>query len=163
MIISLIVAASENDVIGKDKKLPWSLPDDMKHFRVLTQGHPVIMGRKTYESIGHALPNRRNIVITRQADFQLPDAEVAPSVDAALKLVGDDSSAEAFVIGGGEIYKQMIEEADRIYMTRVHTTIDGDAFFPTIDSSVWKELSKEEHPKDEKHLFPFSFITYQKI
>lgn len=160
MILSLIVAADENNCIGGGNKLLWHLPDDLKRFKELTRGHPVIMGRKTYESIGHALPERQNIVISRQKNFSAPDVSVVPSLNAAIVEAGD--AEEVFVIGGGEIYQQAIEKANRIYMTRVHSQFDGDVFFPAMDQTAWKETAKIEHLADDKHVYTFTFVTYER-
>ncbi len=160
MLLSLLVAASENNVIGKDNALPWHLPDDLKRFKALTRGKTVIMGRKTYESIGHPLPDRRNIVISRQLESAPEGTELAHSINDAVDLV--KSEAEVFVIGGADIYAQLLPLGKKIYMTRVHATIEGDAFFPEINLKEWKEISNEEHSKDEKHAFSFSFIDYER-
>ncbi len=161
MTISIIVAASDNNVIGNKGKLPWSLAADMKRMKQLTMGHPLIMGRKTHESIGRALPGRRNIVITSQK-VSYPGCEVVPSLEAALAAVKDDPSGEAFIFGGGEIYKQAMDTADRIYLTRVHATVEGDAFFPVIDLAFWKETERVDHPADAQNQFPFSFMTFER-
>ncbi len=161
MIISLIVAADENNLIGGGNKLLWHLPDDMKRFRELTDGHPVIMGRKTYESIGKALPNRRNIIISRQEDYKIAGCDVVDSLDRAYKLIENDPSDEAFVIGGGEIYRQAMDHADRIYLTRVHSEFIGDTFFPELDLRLWVETDRKEHPVDDQHQYSFTFLTYE--
>ena len=163
MVLSLIVAADEHNVIGAGNKLLWSLPDDMKHFRELTRGHPVIMGRKTHESIGRVLPGRRNIVISRRKDLNIEGCDVVDSLDSAIELIKDDPSGEVFVIGGGEIYLQAMEKADRIYLTRVHGAFVGDTSFPKIDDKKWREVSRDEHPEDETHEFALSFLTFEKI
>ena len=161
MILSLIVAADENNVIGGGNRLLWQLPDDMKRFRELTDGHPVIMGRKTYESIGKALRNRRNIIVSRREWRKIPaNCEVVPSLDAALSAVR--SEREAFVIGGGEIYAQAMVRANRIYLTRVHAELVGDTFFPEIDSTLWVETHRKEHPVDDRHVHAFTFLTYER-
>lgn len=161
MIVSIIAAVSENNVIGSKGRLPWSLPADMKRMKTLTMGHPLIMGRKTHESVGRALPGRRNIVVTRM-HTAYPGCEIAVSMEEALAAVKNDPSGEAFVFGGGEIYRQATEVADRIYLTRVRATVDGDAFFPEIDMKKWKEISREDHPADAENEHPFSFITYER-
>ena len=161
MFLSLIVAASEHNVIGKDNKLPWHLPDDLKRFKALTRGHAVIMGRKTFDSIGHALPERTNIVVSRQLEVAPAGCELANSLTDALRIA-KPTSEEVFVIGGGDIYAQAIDLADRIYLTRVHTTIDGDVFFPEIDPKEWMETERTEHPVDEKHQYSCSFITFER-
>ena len=159
-LITLIAAASENNVIGKDNKLIWHLSDDLKHFKDLTKGHVVIMGRKTFESMPKALPNRTNIVITRKTDYIATDAIVVHSLNQALEKTVDDN--QPFIIGGGEIYNIAIKIADRIELTRVHTEIDGDAYFPEINDNIWKEVSREKRLKDEKHNYDFTFIRYDK-
>jgi dihydrofolate reductase len=159
-LITLIAAASENNVIGKDNKLIWHLSDDLKHFKDLTKGHVVIMGRKTFESMPKALPNRTNIIITRKTDYMAKDAIVVNSLNQALeKAVGDN---QPFIIGGGEIYSLGIKIADRIELTRVHTELEGDAYFPEIDHNIWEEVSRERRLKDQKHYYDFSFIRYNK-
>jgi dihydrofolate reductase len=141
-LITLIAAVSENNVIGKDNKLIWYLSDDLKHFKELTKGHAVIMGRKTFESMPKALPNRTNIVITRKTDYVANDAIVVNSLNQALEKAVDDK--QPFIIGGGEIYSLAIKIADRIELTRVHTDLEGDAYFPEIDHSIWEEVSREK-------------------
>ena len=162
MIISLIVAADENNVIGSSNKLLWHLPDDMKHFRELTKGHPVIMGRKTFESIGKPLPNRRNIIISHRKDYKVEGCDVVDSLVRAYELIGNDVSGEAFVIGGGEIYRQAMDRADRIYLTRVHSEFVGDTYFPEVDSRLWVETDRKEHPADVHHAFPLTFLTFER-
>lgn len=162
MLISLVVAASDNNVIGKGNALPWHLPDDMKHFRALTDGHVMIMGRKTFDSIGKALPNRKNIVITRQEIDPAAGCDVVHSLEEALALARSTGAEEAFIIGGGEIYAQALPLADRVYLTRVHTTIDGDAYFPAIDMHQWEKTEKHEHAPDPKHTFAFTFTLLER-
>jgi dihydrofolate reductase len=159
-LITLIAAVSENNVIGKDNKLIWYLSDDLKHFKELTKGHAVIMGRKTFESMPKALPNRTNIVITRKTDYVANDAIVVNSLNQALEKAVDDK--QPFIIGGGEIYSLAIKIADRIELTRVHTDLEGDAYFPEIDHSIWEEVSREKRLKDEKHDYDFTFVRYNK-
>ena len=171
MLLSLIVAASENNVIGKDNTLPWHLPDDLKRFRALTKGHPVIMGRKTFDSIGHPLPDRLNIVVSRHLEVAPVDCVLANSLSDALQRanahqtpivstkVGAD---EIFVIGGSELFALALPFADRLYLTRVHAQIDGDVSLPAIDFSEWSEISREEHPIDPAHAYSFSFIDYER-
>lgn len=163
MILCLIAAADENNVIGNRGDIPWSLPDDQKRFRALTKGKPIIMGRKTFDAIGRVLPDRRNIVVTRANSEPAGHVgyEVASSFDEAIKLVGD--AEEVFVIGGGQIYSEAISRADKIYLTRVHGSFSGDAFFPEIDFKEWREVSREEHSTDEKHAVPFTFIDYERV
>ncbi len=163
MHVSLVVAASENNVIGDANEIPWHLPDDMASFRALTEGKPVIMGRKTNESIGRPLPKRHNIVISRQRDLEIEGCDVVSSLEEALEMAEEESADEACVIGGGQIYKEAIDVADRIYMTRVHATVDGDVFFPEINEEEWEEIDRTEHSKDERHEFAFSIIHYERI
>lgn len=159
--LTLIVAAGENEVIGKDNKLIWHLSDDLKRFKSLTSGHCIIMGRKTFESFGKPLPNRTHIVITRQKKYSVPSGMlVVHSIEEALDATKNDT--QPFIIGGGEIYREAMPYADKIELTRVHEQFDGDTFFPKIDLSVWKETENISHPKDDKHDYSFSFITYQR-
>lgn len=161
MILSIIVATAENNVIGNNNALIWHISADLKHFKQLTTGHAVVMGRKTFESIGKALPNRRNIVISRNPDFRAEGCEVAPGITEALELVtGED---EVFIIGGGTIYREMWEKADRLYITLVHTVVDGDTFIPAIDQSRWKMVNRQDFKAGEKDDFDYSFIDYQRI
>ena len=162
MIISLIVAASENNVIGKDNAIPWHLPDDLKFFRAKTEGRPVIIGRKCYESIGKPLPNRENIIVTRDQTYSAAGCETSSSLEEAIMFAGRSNPDEIFVIGGGEIYRLAMKAANRIYMTRVHATIDGDVTFPAIDPKIWKETERREHPADAKHQHAFAFLTYER-
>ncbi len=166
MIISLIVAADERNAIGKGGTMPWHLPDEWKYFRDTTMGKPVIMGRKTWESIPEArrpLPGRRNIVVTRQEGYDAPGAEVVPGVDEAVRLAST-SSDEVFIIGGGQLYGYGMEIADRLYLTRVHTDIDGaDAFFPDVNFLDWREVSRIEHPTDEKHAYAFTQMVFERL
>ena len=149
---------AENRVIGKENKLIWHLPADLKFFKNLTTGHPIIMGRKTFESIGKPLPNRTNIIITRQADFTAEGCLVAHSLTEAL-MMAQQLDSDIFVIGGAEIYKQAMFLADTIYLTEVHHTFEGDTFFPEIDSILWQETSREEHKADEKNPYDYAFVT----
>ena len=160
-LITIIAAASENNVIGKDNKLIWHLSEDLKHFKELTKGHHVIMGRKTFESMPKALPNRTNVIITRNRNYTADNAIVVQSLDDALKISKKDS--QPFIIGGGEIYKMAMSIADRIELTRVHADFEGDAFFPEIELSEWKEVKIDKRKKDENHNYDFTFIRYDKI
>jgi len=144
-IISLIVALSKNRAIGVENRLPWHLPEDLKRFRALTRGHPVIMGRKTFESIGRLLPERQNVIVTRQADYRVAGADVVHSLEEALRLARADSG-EIFVIGGGEIYRQALQMADRIYLTWVDVDVEGDAFFPEWNTQDFVTVANEVHP-----------------
>ncbi|MCC7030594.1 MAG: dihydrofolate reductase [Chitinophagaceae bacterium] len=162
MHLSIIVAASLNQVIGINNQLPWHLPADLKYFKKLTTGHTILMGRKTYDSIGRPLPNRENVVVTRSKDFQAEGAVIKYSVEEALQYCKDKD--QVFVIGGEEIFKQMMDVVHTIYLTVVHTTIaNGDAFFSAPDSAFWKKTSSEFHEKDEKNLFDYAFETYERI
>ena len=158
MVTTLVVAASTNHAIGKNNQLLWHLPNDLKFFKNATWAMPVAMGRKTFESMPKALPNRTNIVITRKTDYIANDAIVVHSLNQALEKTVDDN--QPFIIGGGEIYNIAIKIADRIELTRVHTEIDGDAYFPEINDNIWKEVSREKRLKDEKHNYDFTFIRY---
>ncbi|MBO9638493.1 MAG: dihydrofolate reductase [Siphonobacter aquaeclarae] len=149
---SLIVAAAENGAIGKDNQLLWHLPDDLRLFKRLTTGHAIVMGRKTYESIGRPLPNRESVILTRQTGYEVPGATVVATLEEALA-----GREDVLVIGGAEIYRLALPVADRIYLTEVHTRIDGDAFFET--PAGWKEVSREHHPADEKHVYSFDFVV----
>lgn len=161
MVLSIIAALGENNELGKDNKLLWHLPADMAYFKNTTTGCPVIMGRKTFESIGRPLPNRRNVVITRDETYKAASIEVLHSLDEALELF-KLYPLEVFVIGGGEIYKQALPRADKLYITRVHGEFEGDTFFPEIKKSIWQEVSRENHAPDEKNNFPYSFVIYKK-
>ncbi len=164
MIISQIVAASENNAIGKNNQLLWKLPNDMRYFKNMTWGMPVIMGRKTYESMnGDPLPGRFNFVITRDNSWKPADprAQIAHSLDSAIALAKETDCKESFIIGGGEIFKESIMMTDKIYMTRVHAVLDGDAFFPNIDPAQWQLVSNRDFPVDERHAFAYSFQTWQ--
>ena len=159
MIVTFVVAAAANNAIGKDNQLLWHLPTDLKHFKTITSGHTIIMGRKTFDSMGKPLPNRRNIVITRNQDLKIDGATVTQSLDQALELCNDE--AEVFVIGGAEIYKAALDRTDKIYLTRVHKSFEGDAYFPDLDPEKWTEVAREDHAADEKNPIDFSFITLE--
>lgn len=162
MIISFAVAASENNVIGKDNQLLWSLPNDMKFFKNTTWGFPVIMGRKTFESLGKPLAGRTNIVITRQADYKSDGIIVVPSLEAAISAAASTDAREAFVIGGGEIFKQALPIAERIVLTRVHTVIEGDAFLPELSPEEWEMEWHQDFEPDEKHAWAYSFQIWRR-
>lgn len=163
-MISIIVATAENGVIGKDNQLLWKLSADLKQFKNLTTGHSVIMGRKTFESIGRPLPNRTNIVISRQQDFVLPEGVLkASSLENAIELAKThEGSEEIFIIGGGNVYEQALKITDKIYLTEVDANIEGDAFFPTLDMSEWTETSRVSHHKDEKNEYDFDFVVLKR-
>lgn len=157
--LTLIVAAGENDAIGKDNKLIWHLSADLKRFKRLTNGHHIIMGRKTFESFPKPLPNRTHIVITRQANYEVPQGViVVNSLEDAIDAARNDE--QPFVIGGGEIYKQAMPLADKIELTRVHHSFEADTFFPKVDVSIWQETNNTFNDKDENHVYSFSFLTY---
>ena len=160
MIVTIVVAIAENYAIGKNNQLLWHMPADLKHFKQITSGHTVIMGRRTYDSVGKPLPNRRNIIITRQ-DITIPGCEVVKSVDEALGLCAGEE--EVFIVGGAEIYKLTMDQTDRIYLTIVHHSFDADTVFPEIDYMQWKETAREDHQPDEKHKYSYSFITLERI
>lgn len=161
MIVTMVVAIAENHAIGKNNQLLWHLPKDLKHFKQITNGHTIIMGRKTFDSMGKPLPNRRNIVITRNQELELAGAEVVGSVEEALALCAP--SEEVFIIGGGEIYKMAMPFTEKIYLTVVHHPFDGDAYFPEIDSGVWTETASEHHEADDKHQYSFTFSTLERL
>ena len=163
MITSLVVAASTNNVIGKDNKLLWTLPNDMKFFKNTTWGMPGVMGRKTFESLGKALNGRTNIVITRQTDFAAEGVKVVSNMDDSMIAAADADAKEIYVIGGGEIYKQALPIAHRVYITRVHTVIDGDTFFPELPTRDWKLLSRLDFKADAKHAYDYSFEVWERI
>lgn len=157
MIISLIAALSENRVIGVNNQLPWHIPADLKRFRKITSGHPVVMGRKTFESVGQPLPNRHNVVITRQKDYQKEGITVVGSVEEALKLF-ENKEDEVFILGGGEIFNQTLPMANRLYLTWIHKNYEGDAYFPQPDLSEY-DVTFEEKLTDP---VPFSFVNYER-
>lgn len=157
-MISIIVAASENNVIGNQGALPWRLSDDLKRFKSLTMGKPIVMGRKTWDSIGKPLPGRKNIVITRQPGFVAEGCDVVSSVAEALAAAGD--ADEIMVIGGSEIYALFMPLAGRVYLTRVHADVEGDVGFPVLDTDTWRLVSDERHSADEKNQYEYSFLRY---
>ena len=165
MIVNIVVAASDNNVIGKNNKLLWNLPNDTAFFKNITYGLPVIMGRKTLESLGKPLKGRTNIVITRHPDAYKTHANVVKvsSLGEALGAAADTDAKECSVIGGGEIYKQAFNRTDRIYITRVHATLEGDTFFPEIDDKIWKLSHAEPFIKDRLHAFSYCFETWERI
>lgn len=158
MRICIIVAAAENGIIGANGKMPWHIPEDLKRFKRLTMGHPIIMGRKTWESIGRALPGRLNIVITRQESYQATGARVVGSLHAALDAAHEAGASQAFVIGGGEIYREALPLCERIELTRVHGSFEGDASFPPL-GPAWREVAREDHPEATP---PYSFLTLER-
>lgn len=163
VILSLIAAASENDVIGKQNWLPWDLPDELQYFRQTTLGKPVIMGRKTYDSVGRPMPKRHNIVVTRDASRVIEGCDVVGTVGDAVRLAQADGLDEGFVIGGAQMYQEALPMADRFYLTRVHANIaDGDTFLPPIDWSQWRKVSSKDHPADERHAHAFTMEVWER-
>lgn len=159
-IISLVVAISQNRAIGKDNQLLWHLPEDLKHFKRITSGHSVIMGRKTYESIGKPLPNRRNIIVSRQSDYQVVGTETASSLAHAFKLC--ENEKEVFIIGGAEIYKQSLPYADKIYLTLVEAEMDADTFFPSLNDQEWQQTVLDSFEQDDRHPYAFRFLLLER-
>jgi dihydrofolate reductase len=160
-MISIIVAVAENGVIGSDNRLPWHLPDDLKRFKALSLGKPIVMGRRTFESIGRPLPGRTNIVVSRQPGLAIEGAIVVPSLDAALEATG--AAPEVVVIGGAEIFRLALPRTDTIHLTRVHASVAGNVHFPELDPANWREAAVEHHAADERHQYAFSFVTLQRI
>lgn len=163
-MLSIIVAVSENGVIGKDNQLLWKLSADLMYFKNLTTNHVVIMGRKTYESIGKPLPNRINIVISSNNSFRAEGVEIVSSLEKAIEKAQNLlPNNEIFIIGGGTIYKQALSVADKVYLTEVKTSIEGDTFFPKLDSETWQEISRISHKADEKNEYDYAFVFYEKV
>jgi len=159
-LISVIAAVSDNGVIGADGDLPWRLSADLRNFKAVTMGKPIVMGRKTWDSLGRPLPGRQNIIITRQSGFDADGCDVVPYPAKAL-TVADDSD-EIMIIGGGQIYAMFLRRADRIYLTRVHTEIEGDAFFPELDEEQWQRVSAEHHEADDTNEYAFTFEVWDR-
>ncbi len=165
MKISMIAAMGRNRVIGKDNDIPWHLPDDFQYFKNTTEGHYVLMGRKNFESLPprfKPLPNRPNVVITRNPSYQAPGATVVTSLENALDIARKNMEEEAFIIGGGEIYLLGLQYADTIYLTEIDGMFEGDTLFPKFSPEEWTEVSRSHHPADDRHLYAFDFVTYQK-
>lgn len=160
MLISIIVALSENNVVGVNNQLPWKLSADLKRVKGLTMGHHIIMGRKTYESIGRPLPGRVNVVISRNPDFQAAGCTRAGSLSEALTISKSDS--EVFIFGGGEVFREALPMVSRIYMTKVHHRLDGDTHFPQLNPHEWEEIERAEFKADEKNEYNYSFITLER-
>nr|AIA15939.1 Dihydrofolate reductase [uncultured bacterium] len=159
-MLSIVVALTENNVIGTGNKLPWRMSDDLKRVKALTMGHHLIMGRKTFESIGRPLPGRTTVIITRSKDFVAEGCMVVNSLEEAIRVSENDN--EAFVFGGGEIFKQALAFTHRIYLTKIHTVIDGDTFFPELDPNEWLEVSNEFFPKNEKNDFDCTVLVLER-
>lgn len=164
MTLSIIVALSTNNVIGRGNRLPWHMPADLKHFKALTMGHHLLMGRKTFLEVGKPLPGRINVVITRDPHFVPEGVAISRSIDEAINKAEAAGDLEIFLAGGGEIFRQTIHRANRMYLTRIHTDIEGDTFFPEFDDvNEWKLIDAEHFEADEKNLYPYSFLTYERV
>jgi len=161
MKISIVVAMDANGVIGRDNELPWHLPADLQHFKKTTMGKPILMGRKTWESIGRPLPGRTNIVITRDSDYQADGCVVVNSIDAAMAAAGEQD--EVMVIGGAEFYRQVLPRADTLYLTRIHASFDGDTVFPELNAADWREVERSDQSADEKNPHDYSFIRLERV
>lgn len=167
MTVSLIVAVSANGVIGKDNDLIWYLPRDLNYFKRVTENHVVIMGRRNYESIPEKyrpLPKRTNVIVTRQDSYEAANCDLVSSVEEGIELANKLGDAEPYIIGGGQIYRYALDQnlIDRMYITEVHHKFDGDTFFPEVDLSIWKEVSREDHSADNRHNYAYSFVVYEK-
>ncbi|WAG06867.1 type 3 dihydrofolate reductase [Aeromonas jandaei] len=160
MKISMIAAMAHDRVIGKDNQMPWHMPADLAHFKRVTLGKPVLMGRKTFESIGRPLPGRRNLVISRNPDYQAEGIEVVGSVEGALALLADNEVAEVMVIGGGHLYAELLPKADCLYLTRIELEVEGDTRFPAFADEQWQCVEREVHQADEKNPHPYRFETW---
>jgi len=160
LIISLVVAVADSGVIGRDNALPWHLPDDLKHFKRITLGKPIVMGRKTFESIGKPLPGRQNIVVTRDANYRSEGMTVVHSVDAARTAAG--AADELMVIGGADLFRLFLPAAQRLHLTRVHGDVAGDVRWAPIDETQWRRVSAEQHPADERHSYAMTFELWEK-
>ena len=161
MRIALIAALDRNGLIGRDNDLPWRLPADLQHFKRMTMGKPILMGRLTWESLGRPLPGRHNIVLTRDPDYQAEGATVVDSTNAALAAAGE--AEEAMVIGGAAFYGAMLPHAKRLYLTRIDAEFDGDAWFPEFNPSEWHETAREAHAPDERNAYPYAFVTLERV
>jgi len=165
--LAIIVAAAENGVIGRNNGLPWQLPEDLRYFKRVTMGKPIVMGRKTFESIGRPLPGRSNIVISRDREFSASGVQVVASLDEAValadKIAQIDAAAEVVVIGGAEIYQLAMPLADRLYITEVHASVEGDAMLPPIHWPDWREISRERHAASAGNPFDYSFVVYERV
>ena len=159
-MVTIIAAVSDNYVLGKNNQLIWHLPEDLKRFKRITAGHSVIMGRKTFESLKGPLPKRRNIIVTRNKNYRIENCEVVHSLEEALKITQEDENP--FILGGAQIYEQALDFADFMDLTWVHHHFDGDAFFPKFDKSIWREIEREAHKKDESNPYDYSFVRYKK-
>ncbi len=163
MIISLIAAVDEEGGIGLDNQIPWHLPADLARFKQVTMGHHLVVGRKTFQSIGSALVGRQMIILTRNPEFEAPECFTSASLNEALARAESAGEKEVFIIGGAEIYQEALPLADRLYLTRVHTRVDVDVYFPVIDDEEWDLVAEEFYPKDEKNLIPHTYYQYHRI
>ncbi len=162
MTLSIIVAASENNVIGINNHLPWHLPVDMKYFKDTTMGKPIVMGRKSFEELGRVLPGRPNIMITRQPSYAAEGLYIVPSLEAGIEKAKTFGTEEIFITGGGEIFKIALPIVDRLYLTRVHAEVTGDTYFPEFDPKGWKLVKNDRHEKDEKHAYALTFQVWER-
>lgn len=160
MKISIIVAATENNVIGKDNDLVCKLPDDMKFFKNKTTGHHILMGRKNYLSFNRPLPNRTNLILSRDPKFNVNNTHCFTDIDDAINFAENNNEEELMVIGGGNIYRQLLPLTDIIYLTRIHTEVEGDTYFPILDDKEWELVHENFHDKDDRHEYPFTYMTY---
>ncbi len=164
--LSLIAAVAQNGVIGRDNALPWRLPGDLGYFKRVTMGKPIVMGRKTFASIGRPLPGRSNIVVSRDPGFRAPGCRTVASLQAALELASElagEGAGEVLVIGGSQVYAATLPSAQRLYLTEVHAQIEGDAFFPPVDWSQWREVSREQHAAEAPNPYAYSFVVYERV
>ena len=161
-MLAIVVAAAENNVIGKDNDLIWHLPADLKHFKSLTMGHPMIMGRKTFEAIGKPLPGRTSIIITSQKDYQAEGCVVVHSLEEAIAKGRELDAEQVSIIGGANVYQQALPLADKVYLTRVHASFEGDAFFPELPEDMWQVVEQEHHELDEKNKYSYTFLTMKR-
>lgn len=161
-MLSIIVAASENNVIGINNHLPWHLPVDMKYFKDTTMGKPIVMGRKSFEELGKVLPGRPNIMITRQESYSAPNLYIVPSLEAGIEKAKTFGTEEIFITGGGEIFKMAIKIVDRLYLTRVHAEVSGDTYFPEFDENEWDLVKNERHEIDERHKYALTFQVWDR-
>lgn len=160
-MLSIIVAVADNGVIGSGNQLPWRLPDDLKRFKALSLGKPIVMGRKTFDSIGRPLPGRLNIVVSRRSGLAIPGCQVVTSIDDALAAA--QPAPEVVIVGGADIYRQILPRVRTIHLTRVHANVEGDVLFPELHQHEWREVVKEYHPADERHAHAFTFSTLERI
>lgn len=163
MLKSIIVAKAQNNAIGKDNQLLWRLPQDMKHFKQTTMGHHMIMGRKTFESIGKPLPGRELIVVTRNPDYNVSGCKTVGSIEEALAWAGQAGETEVLIAGGEEIYRATLPLADKIYLTEVKAVLEGDTFFPELDQNEWAEIQRTVHPADERHAYAYDFVELMRV